>query len=178
MISIGNLKKDNNLLARANAVGGNLGKEMGKGVSEGLESKESKILSSFKNIFKDFKFELNTDTVKKGVKVAFKLAFPNLKGFATGGFPNLSSPFVVGENGPEIMGGMYGRTAVANNHSITEGIEEAAYRGMMRALSENKNASNTNVTVTLEGDSKKIFNVVQKESRKYKMQTGFGAFPV
>lgn len=178
MIGIGNLQKDKNLLTKANTVGGNLGKEVGNGVSEGLTEKASKILSSFKNIFKDFKFELNTDTVKKGAKLAFKLAFPNLKGFATGGYPDFSSPFVVGENGPEIMGGMYGKPAVANNSSITEGIEEAAYRGMIRALAESGRNGNTNVTVTLTGDSKKMFSVIQKEARQYKAQTGMGAFPV
>lgn len=44
--------------------------------------------------------------------------------------------FIANESGPELVGTMGGRTAVAPETSITKGIEEAAYQGMKRALSE------------------------------------------
>ena len=34
------------------------------------------------------------------------------------------------------MGGMYGKPTVANRDSITDGIRQASYEGMMQAISE------------------------------------------
>ena len=56
--------------------------------------------------------------------------------FANGGFPDSGQMFVAREAGPELVGTIGNRTAVANNNQIIAGIEEAAYRGFMRALSE------------------------------------------
>lgn len=56
--------------------------------------------------------------------------------FANGGFPDVGQMFVAREAGPELVGTIGNRTAVANNNQIIAGIEEAAYRGFMRALSE------------------------------------------
>lgn len=116
-------------------------------------------------------------TVTLNVKGGFGKSFSNIAipGYATGGYPNTNFPFFVGENGPELYGGMKGRTAVANNNSITEGIEEAAYRGMARALSESK-TSGSNVNVYLEGDAKGLFKTVKKEANEQYRRTGVPAF--
>ena len=44
--------------------------------------------------------------------------------YATGGFPDPGSLFFAGEAGPELVGTMGGRTAVANNDQIVEGIRQ------------------------------------------------------
>lgn len=58
--------------------------------------------------------------------------------FADGGFPTKGDLFVANEAGAEWVGSMNGRTAVANQDQIATGVEEAAYRGMSRALAEKK----------------------------------------
>lgn len=54
-----------------------------------------------------------------------------LQGFASGGFPDVGQLFIARENGPEMVGTMGGRTAVANNDEITEGISVAVENGNM-----------------------------------------------
>lgn len=51
-----------------------------------------------------------------------KIPLLNFKGYASGGFPTTGSMFVARESGPELVGTMGGRTAVANNDQIVSGI--------------------------------------------------------
>lgn len=59
-----------------------------------------------------------------------------VKAYATGGYPDIGQMFLARESGPELVGTIGGRTAVANNDQIERGIEEAAYRGFLRAMAE------------------------------------------
>lgn len=47
---------------------------------------------------------------------------PNIPRLATGGFPEMGQLFIANEAGPELVGQMGGRTAVANNAQIIQGI--------------------------------------------------------
>lgn len=47
--------------------------------------------------------------------------------FATGGFPETGQLFIANEAGPEMVGRMNGRSAVANSDQITDGIASAVY---------------------------------------------------
>lgn len=53
-----------------------------------------------------------------------------------GGFPRKGDLFVANETAPELIGSMGNRNVVANNAQITEGIAQASYSGMKRALAE------------------------------------------
>lgn len=57
-----------------------------------------------------------------------------LQGFASGGYPQTGQLFLARESGPELVGSMGGRTAVANNDQITEGIKDAVYEAMISAM--------------------------------------------
>lgn len=46
----------------------------------------------------------------------------NVRGFASGGFPEMGELFVANEAGPEFVGSIGSRTAVANNDQIVQGI--------------------------------------------------------
>lgn len=61
--------------------------------------------------------------------------------YAEGGFPAQGEIFVARERGPELVGSMGGKTTVANNYQIEQGIEEASYRGFMRAMSQNQTSN-------------------------------------
>ncbi len=90
-------------------------------------------------------------------------------GFAKGGFVNSAQVFTAREDGvPEMVGRIGNRTAVANNDQITIAIANAVYD----AISSANFGGDTNVNVTLEGDAKRLFKVVQNEARIYNKTTG------
>lgn len=55
--------------------------------------------------------------------------------FANGGFPESGQLFMAREAGPELVGTMGGRTAVANNDQIVEGIRMGVYEAVTAAMS-------------------------------------------
>jgi hypothetical protein len=54
--------------------------------------------------------------------------------FATGGFPNMGQLFIAREAGPELVGRMGNRNAVANNNQIVSGIKQGVMEAMMQAM--------------------------------------------
>lgn len=75
-----------------------------------------------------------------------------LTGFASGGFPDEGQLFIAREAGAEMVGSIGGRTAVANNQDIVEGIRQGVYDAVMAA---NANGNN-DVSVKVYLDSKQI----------------------
>lgn len=63
---------------------------------------------------------------------------PVIPTLAEGGFPAMGQMFIAREAGPELVGQIGNKTAVANNSQIIEGIRLAAYEGMSQALKENQ----------------------------------------
>ena len=55
--------------------------------------------------------------------------------YAGGGFPVPGELFIAREAGPEMVGTMGGRTAVANNDQIVDGIKEGVYEAVLAAMS-------------------------------------------
>lgn len=103
---------------------------------------------------------------------AFNVQLGKLPTFQTGGFPE-DGLFMA--NHSELVGKFSnGKTAVANNAQITQGIEEAAYRGMMRALSASDIGSRATFEVV--GDPNGMFRVMQKQANQYTKSTGKTAF--
>lgn len=134
---------------------------------EKLQNLFSDALFNIENMFGSTKFNFNIGGLGKIGDVG-----SGIKGFATGGFPEDGLFYA---NHTELVGKFSnGKTAVANNQQITDGIEEAAYRGMMRALSAQGGSANVNVT--LEGDANRLFRVVRKEADTYLRTTGRPAF--
>lgn len=68
--------------------------------------------------------------------------------FATGGFPDEGQMFIAREAGPELVGTIGNRTAVATNADIVAAIEGGVYNAMASALSASGgNSSGTKVAV-------------------------------
>lgn len=72
--------------------------------------------------------------------------------FASGGFPDEGQMFIARESGPEMVGTIGGRTAVANNDQIVEGIRQ----GVFEAVSAAMNGGQNDVNVKVYLDSREI----------------------
>lgn len=62
---------------------------------------------------------------------------PEIPQLAEGGLPETGQLFIANEAGPELVGNIGNRTAVANREQITTAIANATYQAMSRALAEN-----------------------------------------
>lgn len=128
------------------------------------------ILSRFMNSIPSFKsMKLNLKTDKKRFKIGdfgFDIGF-----FARGGFPDSGQMFVAREAGPELVGRIGRRTAVANNDQIVQGIASAV-RSAMSGVNSPGAGGTTRITVQNVLNGKAIGeSVIEYHNGKVK-QTG------
>ena len=98
-----------------------------------------------------------------GVEVS-KVSTISIPRMASGGFVDEGQMFIAREAGPEMVGSMNGRTAVANNDQIVEGISQGVYSAVLAAMSQGSNNNTANVNVYLDG--KQITAAVEKRQRE------------
>lgn len=98
--------------------------------------------------------------------------------YETGGFtPEITgSLFMAGENGrPELMGNVGGKNAVANVGSIESAMENASYRGMVKAISTASYSQSSQKDIVLNIDGKELTRATIKDmagllNKNYRMQ--------
>lgn len=96
-----------------------------------------------------------------------------VEAYANGGFPNVGQLFIANERGPELVGTMGGKPAVANQTQIDVGIENASYRGMSRALRENSSSSKSQpIIANINIGRRTITEVIDEEEEENFMKTG------
>lgn len=163
-----------------------------KGVKTGFEKAFNSAFDAVKQLWNRFATWLNS-------KLTFEIDPVNIAGvevfggttvnlgkiptFAAGGFPTQGQMFIARESGPEMVGRIDGRTAVANNDQIVDSVakgvymavssaggmnEDTLYRAFMRALKE------TDLTAVM--DSDRVFKIMQKKAEEYRGRTGKPAF--
>ena len=76
----------------------------------------------------------------------------NISWYASGGFPEIGEMFIAREAGPELVGSIGKKTAVANNDQIISGIESGVYRAMMAANSTNGGTQTIRIINEIDGD--------------------------
>lgn len=116
-------------------------------------------------------------TLKVG-NVKFSLPRFNLKWCANGGFPDMGEMFIARESGPELVGRMGNRSAVANNNQIIAGIRAGVFEAVVNAFESMQGSSNRSqeIRIYLEGDAKKLFKMIRQEGNNYQKQTGNPVF--
>ena len=103
---------------------------------------------------------------KKDGNSEVRMKFP---AYAKGGFPEDGMFFA---NHSEMVGQFSnGKTAVANNEQITEGIKQGVYEAVVSAMAAS-GGNGGNVIVELRGDASDIFSAVVKENNRNIMRTG------
>lgn len=94
---------------------------------------------------------------------------PKISGrFAEGGFPDMGQMFIAREAGPELVGSINGRTAVANNDQIVAAVSQGVYEAVVMAMGANRSSGNQSVNVYLDG--KQIYASVKKRDSERGMQ--------
>lgn len=95
--------------------------------------------------------------------------WPTISLFASGGFPSVGELFVANEAGPEMVGRMGSRSAVANTYQITEGISNAVYpavfNAMMRAFSMSSSGNGGNVEFVLNIEGREVARAVNNYNK-------------
>lgn len=89
----------------------------------------------------------------------------NVNWYAKGGFPNTGEFFMAREKGPELVGRMGNRTAVANNDQIVSGIERGVYNAVINAQGV-QSQSGTNVYIGNKQVYKSFSNGLRTESNR------------
>lgn len=105
------------------------------------------------------------------------LVSPNimLKAHSRGGLVKSGEVISVRENGiPELVGRYGNQTMVANNQQITEAIKQAAYEGILAAISQSGGSSGGDVIVNMDG--REVFRVVRSRANEHFRTTGKSAF--
>jgi hypothetical protein len=95
-------------------------------------------LPSFPKIKLEVTYSTNVSNLKKLVYQALGLeGWPSLKWstYATGGFPTVGEAFIASERGPELVGRIGNRSAVANTDQIVEAVSRGVYGAVVEAMS-------------------------------------------
>lgn len=104
---------------------------------------------------------------------SFSLPRFNLQWYAKGGFPEMGQLFIANEAGPEMVGKMGNRNAVANNNQIVDGIRNGVFEAVLDAfnasgiLDRDDTEKEVTLEFTLKADSETLYKVVRKGKKKY-----------
>ena len=77
-----------------------------------------------------------------GKKIGINIKDIPTPAFASGGFPQQGQYFLARENGPELVGTIGGKTAVANNNQIVQSVSDGVFNALAPVLTQVVNAVN------------------------------------
>ena len=89
--------------------------------------------------------------------------------YAAGGFPTDGEMFIAREAGPEMVGTIGSRTAVANNDQIVESVSKGVYQAVASAMGQ----SGGTQVVEAKVNDKVLFEVLVDRNRQETMRTGY-----
>ena len=128
-------------------------------------------MPSFPKIKLGVTYDTSVSAVKQAVYKALGLdGWPNLSwsAYAQGGFPADGEMFIAREAGPEMVGSIGSRTAVANNDQIVEAVSRGVYQAVVSAMGQ----SGGSQVVEAKVNEKVLFEVVVDRNRRETMRTG------
>ena len=143
--------------------------------SSGIDTVKSKVdnlatsLSSlFNNASKqNWKMKIGSSDIQASFKYGGSTLLDRAPHFASGGFPE-EGPFYM--NRGEIVGKFSnGKTAVANNQQITEGIKQAVMEGMAQVMMNSNTGGNSAPVIenVFKCDSETLYRMTQVGKQKY-----------
>ena len=105
------------------------------------------------------------------IKSVSEVSLGRIPSFASGGFPAEGELFWARESGagPELVGSIGNRSAVANNDQIVESVSRGVYQAVVSAMGQ----SGGNQVVEAKVNDKVLFEVVVNRNRQETMRTGY-----
>lgn len=91
---------------------------------------------------------------------------PKLPTLAEGGFVDAGQMFIAREAGPELVGSINGRTAVANNDQIVAAVSQGVYSAVVSAMSAYVGSSSGEQNINVYLDGKQITASVEKHQKE------------
>ena len=134
----------------AKSYGSTFGTNLGSGISSALKKTKLPTLKG---------------TVTTGSDGTASIKF---NAYAMGGFPADGEMFIAREAGPEMVGTIGNKTAVANNDQIVESVSRGVYQAVASAMSQ----SGGSQVVEAKVNDKVLFEVMVNRSRQETMRTG------
>ena len=150
-----------------------VGKEIVENIKEGLSEKWEELVQWWEDLELP-EFQIKKPHLSWGSKPAsgwiadtlealgLPTKIPDLKveWYAQGGFPGMGELFVAREAGPELVGRIGNRSAVANNDQIVAAVSQGVYGAVVAAMSASGGNSGQSINVYLDG--KQIYTSVKK----------------
>lgn len=126
------------------------------------------IISSINAIPRNIQVSVNT--VYGGVGV---------KGYADGGYVSKGELFIARESGAEMVGSINGKTGVANNDQIVEGIRQGVFEAVVSAMSSSgNNNSSGNKTAVLQVNGKEFARAIFSDMKSVTNEHGISLINV
>ncbi len=97
-----------------------------------------------------------------GMATAFQIQPIQVPAYASGGYPSTGQMFIARESGPEMVGAIGNRTAVANNDQIVESISRGVYAAVASALG----GMNQNQEIKISIDGEDVAFAVEKRQKE------------
>lgn len=165
----------NAIIDRVNAgdIGYDTGTELMNSLANTIDNNSWRIRRALSNSFEsNFSGEI-LDSEGNVSRSAFQIRIP--RAYATGGFPEDGLFFA---NHNEMVGKFSnGKTAVANNDQITQGIKQAVIEGMSEVFA-NANVGQQNGNIVVQIDGQEVFRTTQRYANQYTAMTGQPAFNI
>lgn len=165
----------NAIIDRVNAgdIGYDTGTELMNSLADTIDNNSWRIRRALSNSFEsNFSGEI-LDSEGNVSRSAFQIRIP--RAYAAGGFPEDGLFFA---NHNEMVGKFSnGKTAVANNDQITQGIKQAVIEGMSEVFA-NANIGQQNGNIVVQIDGQEVFRTTQRYANQYTAMTGQPAFNI
>lgn len=144
-----------------------------KNMANGIINIFNKVIDAINDMFHITFDGLKIGGVQIIPKIDARLVnLPRIRLMAEGGLPDVGEMFIARERGPELVGNIGRKTAVANNDQIIAGIESGVYRAVVAANSGNKGGTQT-IRIINEIDGDVVGEKVIQYHNGKVMQTGF-----
>lgn len=150
----------------------NVGKNMIRAIWNGMISLGDWLSTQIKNLFGALGNVV--EQFLGGFGKGYTVGYESVPKYALGGFPQAGQLFIANETrAPEMVGTIGGRTAVATNADIVEGIAQGVYEAVVAALS----TQSSNNRYVIELDGRVIYDSVVEADKNNARRTGRAALP-
>ena len=102
-------------------------------------------------------------------KIQFSLPSLSVEWYAKGGFPDTGQLFFAQEDGPELVGNIGGRNAVANNDQIVQAVSQGVAQAVASVLG---NGGTDDKEIVLRVDSRELGRIMISEMKRMNRQAG------